>query len=89
MHTGFRNAVKAELLLDRGDVGAAVELLKMADESVTARKELWWLAEIRRLEDVRRAAALFRSHPSLAAPADFAAAVRKLVEAPLPSPPTR
>jgi RNA polymerase sigma factor (sigma-70 family) len=38
------------------------------------------LAEIRRLEDVRRAAALFRSHPRFAAPADFAAEVRKLVD---------
>ncbi len=40
------------------------------------------LAEIRRLEDVRRAAALFRSHPRFAAPADFAAEVRNLIDAP-------
>jgi RNA polymerase sigma factor (sigma-70 family) len=47
------------------------------------------LAEIRRLEDVRRAAALFRSHPRFAAPVDFAAEIRKLLDAPLRSPPTR
>lgn len=39
-------------------------------------------AEIRRLEDVRRAAALFRSHPRFAPPADFAAEIRKLVDVP-------
>jgi hypothetical protein len=37
------------------------------------------LAEIRRLEDVRRAAALFRSHPSFRAPDNMVAAIRKLV----------
>jgi RNA polymerase sigma factor (sigma-70 family) len=38
------------------------------------------LAEIRRLEDVRRAAALFRSHPPFPTPADTAAHMRKLVQ---------
>jgi RNA polymerase sigma factor (sigma-70 family) len=38
------------------------------------------LAEIRRLEEVRRAAALYRSHPPPAAPVDLAARVRALVE---------
>jgi RNA polymerase sigma factor (sigma-70 family) len=37
------------------------------------------LAEIRRLEDVRRAAALYRSHPSLAAPGETVEAIRRLV----------
>ena len=37
------------------------------------------LAEIRRLEDVRRAAALFRSHPPLPAPADTVANIRRLL----------
>ena len=37
------------------------------------------LAEIRRLEDVRRAAALLRSHPPFRAPDDHVAHIRKLV----------
>lgn len=37
------------------------------------------LAEIRRLEEVRRAAALFRSHPPLPAPDDTVAYIRRLV----------
>jgi RNA polymerase sigma factor (sigma-70 family) len=37
------------------------------------------LAEIRRLEEMRRAAALFRSHPSFLAPDDTVASVRKLL----------
>jgi RNA polymerase sigma factor (sigma-70 family) len=37
------------------------------------------LAEIRRLEDARRAAALFRSHPPLRVPDDTVDALRKLV----------
>src|SRR5260221_718841 len=45
------------------------------------------LAEIRRLDDVRRADALFRSHPPFAAPADFAAMVRELIDAPRRSQP--
>jgi len=39
------------------------------------------LAEIRRLEETRRAAALFRTLPQFAAPADFAAGMRRLVQA--------
>ena len=37
------------------------------------------LAEIRRLEEVRRAAALFRSHPAFKAPDDAVVTIRKLV----------
>ena len=37
------------------------------------------LAEIRRLEEVRRAAALFRSHPSFSASDDAVASIRKLI----------
>ena len=37
------------------------------------------LAEIRRLEDVRRAAALYRSHPSIPAPGDTVLHIRKLI----------
>lgn len=37
------------------------------------------LAQIRRLEHARRAAALFRSHPQFAPPTDFAGEIRKLV----------
>jgi RNA polymerase sigma factor (sigma-70 family) len=45
------------------------------------------LAEIRRLEEVRRVAAVFRSHPRFAAPANFAGEIRRLLDAPLrPSP---
>jgi RNA polymerase sigma factor (sigma-70 family) len=47
------------------------------------------LAEIRRLEDIRRAAALFRSHPRFAAPANFAGEIRKLLDAPRRPPPAR
>ncbi|HKC13795.1 MAG TPA: RNA polymerase subunit sigma-70, partial [Vicinamibacteria bacterium] len=47
------------------------------------------LAEIRRLEDVRRAAALFRSHPRFAAPANFAGEIRRLLETPPRPPPDR
>jgi RNA polymerase sigma factor (sigma-70 family) len=47
------------------------------------------LAEIRRLEDIRRAAALFRSHPRFAAPANFVGEIRKLLEAPRRPPPAR
>ncbi len=42
------------------------------------------LAEIRRLEETRRMAALFRSHPRFAAPRDFVAEIRRLIQAPLP-----
>jgi RNA polymerase sigma factor (sigma-70 family) len=38
------------------------------------------LAEVRRLEEVRRTAALYRSHPEFTAPADFAARIRALVD---------
>lgn len=38
------------------------------------------LVEIRRLEDARRAAALYRSHPRVEAPEDFAAWLRNLLE---------
>ena len=37
------------------------------------------LAEVRRLEDVRRAAALFRSHPPVSAPKEVLAGIRRLV----------
>jgi RNA polymerase sigma factor (sigma-70 family) len=37
------------------------------------------LAEIRRLEEVRRAASLFRSHPSSPAPDDTVASIRRLI----------
>ncbi len=63
--------------------------LLFATDSEAAARFPGVLAEIRRLEHARRAAALFRSHPRLAAPADFAAAVRKLIEAPPRSPRTR
>jgi len=56
--------------------------LLFAADGARARRFPAVLAEIRRLEDVRRAAALFRSHPRFAAPADFAAEIRKLVDAP-------
>jgi RNA polymerase sigma factor (sigma-70 family) len=42
------------------------------------------LAEIRKLEETRRAAALYRSHPEPRSPTDFAQAVRALVEKALP-----
>lgn len=55
--------------------------LLFASDSERARQFPQVLAEIRRLEEVRRAAALFRSHPRFAAPADLAAQIRKLIEA--------
>jgi len=58
--------------------------LLFATDADVARRFPAVLAEIRRLEDVRRAAALLRSHPRFAVPADFAAEVRKLVDAPRP-----
>ncbi len=55
--------------------------LLFASDAEGARRFPAVLAEIRRLEDVRRAAALYRSHPQFAAPADFAKEVRKLLDA--------
>jgi RNA polymerase sigma factor (sigma-70 family) len=55
--------------------------LLFAADGARARRFPAVLAEIRRLEEARRAAALFRSHPRFAAPADFAAEIRKLVDA--------
>jgi RNA polymerase sigma factor (sigma-70 family) len=54
--------------------------LLFASDAERARQFPKVLAEVRRLEDVRRAAALFRSHPDFAAPADLAAQIRSLVE---------
>jgi RNA polymerase sigma factor (sigma-70 family) len=54
--------------------------LLFASDAERARQFPKVLAEVRRLEDVRRAAALFRSHPDFTAPADLTARIRKLVE---------
>jgi RNA polymerase sigma factor (sigma-70 family) len=51
-----------------------------ASDAERARRFPAVLNEIRRLEEVRRTAALFRSHPPLAAPEGMAAEIRKLVE---------
>lgn len=56
--------------------------LLFATDPASAQRFPAVLAEIRRLEDVRRTAALFRSHPRFATPADFAAEIRKLVNVP-------
>ncbi len=56
--------------------------LLFATDTDHARRFPAVLAEIRRLEDIRRAAALFRSHARFAPPADFAAEIRKLVDVP-------
>ena len=56
--------------------------LLFATDAARARRFPEVLAEIRRLQDIRRAAALFRSHPRFAPPADFAAQIRKLVDVP-------
>jgi len=53
--------------------------LIFASDAERARQFPGVLAEIRRLEGVRRAAALFRSHPDFTAPADLAARIRELV----------
>lgn len=50
-----------------------------ASDAERARRFPLVLAEIRRLEEVRRAAALFRSHPPFPAPEDMVAHIRKLV----------
>jgi len=55
--------------------------LLFATESERAQRFPAVLAEIRQLEQVRRAAALYRSHPEFVAPADFAAKIRKLIRA--------
>jgi RNA polymerase sigma factor (sigma-70 family) len=53
--------------------------LLFASDVTRAREFAAVLAEIRRLESVRRAAALFRSHPPFAAPADVTHAIRRLL----------
>jgi RNA polymerase sigma factor (sigma-70 family) len=60
--------------------------LMFASDAERARQFPRVLAEIRRLEGVRRAAALFRSHPDFTAPADLAARIRRLVEGRSPIP---
>lgn len=55
--------------------------LLFAADANDARRFPEVLREIRRLEEIRRAAALYRSHPLFAVPADFAAEIRRLVEA--------
>ena len=54
--------------------------LLFVSDAVSARQFPRVLAEVRRLEDVRRAAALYRSHPDFKAPADLTARIRALVE---------
>ena len=54
--------------------------LLFASDAERARQFPKVLAEVRRLEEVRRAAALFRSHPDFTAPADLAARLRKMLE---------
>jgi RNA polymerase sigma factor (sigma-70 family) len=53
--------------------------LLFASDAKRARQFPKVLAEVRRLEEVRRAAALFRSHPDFTAPADLAARLRKIL----------
>ncbi len=53
--------------------------LLFASDAERAHRFPLVLAEIRRLEDVRRAAALFRSHPPLPAPGDTVAHIRRLI----------
>jgi RNA polymerase sigma factor (sigma-70 family) len=53
--------------------------LRFASDGERARAFPRVLAEIRALEEVRRAAALYRSHSPLAAPEDVAAQIRKLL----------
>jgi RNA polymerase sigma factor (sigma-70 family) len=71
----------------RRRVTRAVELgrldpqrLLFARDSARAQAFPEVLAEIRRLDSLRRAAALYRSHPDLAAPEDFASRVRQLLD---------
>lgn len=54
--------------------------LRFASDAERAESFPVVLAEIRRLEDVRRAAALFRSHPSFSAPDETIASIRRLIE---------
>ena len=54
--------------------------LLFATESERAQRFPAVLAEIRQLEELRRAAALYRSHPEFVAPAGFAAKIRKLIQ---------
>jgi RNA polymerase sigma factor (sigma-70 family) len=61
--------------------------LLFASDSDRARGFPTVLDEIRRLEEVRRAAALYQSHPELAVPADFTAEIRRLVDTRLGSSP--
>ena len=59
------------------------KLLRIAEKPDPERAQRFpaVLAEIRRLENVRRAAALFRSHPSPPAPSDTIAFIRRLMGA--------
>jgi RNA polymerase sigma factor (sigma-70 family) len=70
----------------RRRVGRALQLgrvdpdhLLFASDAERARGFGQVVAEIRRLEEARRAAALYRSHPDLFAPQDFAGAIRGLL----------
>ncbi len=53
--------------------------LLFASDTERARRFPQVLAEIRRLEEVRRAAAVFRSHPPFSAPDETVAHIRRLV----------
>jgi len=54
--------------------------LLFASDAERAKQFPKVLAEVRRLDSVRRAAALFRSHPDFTAPEDLVARIRTLVE---------
>jgi hypothetical protein len=65
------------LAIDRGRVDH--RHLLFASDADKAQRFPSVLAEIRRLEDARRAAALYRSHPDLVAPESLTRELRRLI----------
>jgi len=72
-----RRRVQRAMELGRVDPGR----LQFAVDPEKARAFPEVLHEIRRLEETRRAAALFRSHPGFSAPEAFATEIRRLIAA--------
>ena len=72
-----RRRVQRAMELGRVDPGR----LQFAVDPERTRSFPRVLLEIRRLEETRRAAALFRSHPEFSAPEAFTAEIRRLIAA--------
>ncbi len=83
LHIPFWNALKAELELSSGDLIAAEKSLESATISISNRLELWWSAEILRLQGRTKelradaADALHRRHLLAEAEQKYVAALRR------------